>query len=101
MNILFLLPDQLRPDFLSCYGAQFMNTPNIDALCDGSVQYRHTVSPTPICVPARASLLTGLNSVQHGVLENYSLAAARSRRVRYAKLARTAQRRGLSHGQHR
>lgn len=72
MNILFLLPDQLRPDFLSCYGAQFMITPNIDALCAGGVQYRHAVSPTPICVPARASLLTGLNSVQHGVLENYS-----------------------------
>jgi arylsulfatase A-like enzyme len=72
MNIVFLLPDQLRPDFLGCYGAQFMSTPHIDALSDLGVTYRHAVSPAPLCVPARASLLTGMNSVQHGVLENHS-----------------------------
>ena len=72
MNIVFLLPDQLRPDFLGCYGARFISTPHIDALSDHGVTYRHAVAPAPICVPSRASLLTGLNSVQHGVLENYS-----------------------------
>jgi arylsulfatase A-like enzyme len=72
MNIIFLLPDQLRPDFLGCYGARFMSTPHIDALSDKGVTYRRAVSPSPICVPARASLLTGMNSVQHGVIENYS-----------------------------
>lgn len=71
MNIILLLPDQLRPDFLGCYGARFMSTPNIDALSDHGVTYRHVVSPSPLCVPARASLLTGMNSVQHGVIENY------------------------------
>jgi arylsulfatase len=72
MNIIFLLPDQLRPDFLGCYGAHFISTPHVDALSDHGVTYRHAVAPAPICVPSRASLLTGLNSVQHGVLENYS-----------------------------
>ncbi len=72
MNIIFLLPDQLRPDFLGCYGARFMSTPNIDALGEKGVIYQRAVSPAPICVPARASLLTGMNSVQHGVVENYS-----------------------------
>jgi len=72
MNIVFLLPDQLRPDFLGCYGARFISTPHIDALSDHGVTYRHAVAPAPICVPSRASLLTGLNSVQHGVLENTS-----------------------------
>jgi arylsulfatase A-like enzyme len=72
MNIIFLLPDQLRPDFLGCYGAQFMSTPHIDALSETGVTYRHAVSPSPLCVPARASLLTGMNSVQHGVLDNTS-----------------------------
>jgi len=72
MNIIFLLPDQLRPDFLGCYGARFMSTPNIDALSEKGEIYRNAVSPAPICVPARASLLTGMNSVQHGVVENYS-----------------------------
>jgi arylsulfatase len=72
MNIIFLLPDQLRPDFLGCYGARFMSTPNIDALGNNGVTYRRAASPSPLCVPARASLLTGMNSVQHGVIENYS-----------------------------
>jgi arylsulfatase len=72
MNIIFLLPDQLRPDFLGCYGAHFMSTPNIDALSEHGVIYQRAVSPSPLCVPARASLLTGMNSVQHGVVENYS-----------------------------
>jgi arylsulfatase len=72
MNIIFLLPDQLRPDFLGCYGAQFMSTPHIDALSESGVTYHHAVSPSPLCVPARASLLTGMNSVQHGVMDNTS-----------------------------
>jgi arylsulfatase A-like enzyme len=32
-NVVFIMPDQLRHDFLSCYDASFMDTPNIDALC--------------------------------------------------------------------
>jgi arylsulfatase len=72
MNIIFLLPDQLRPDFLGCYGARFISTPHIDALSENGVTYRRAVSPSPLCVPARASLLTGMNSIQHGVLENTS-----------------------------
>ncbi|RME64527.1 MAG: sulfatase, partial [Caldilineae bacterium] len=27
-NLLFIMPDQLRPDFLSCYGAGFIETPH-------------------------------------------------------------------------
>jgi arylsulfatase len=72
MNIVFLLPDQLRPDFLGCYGARFISTPNIDKLSTSGVTYHHAVSPSPLCVPARASLLTGMNSVQHGVIDNTS-----------------------------
>jgi len=32
LNILFLMPDQLRHDFLSCYGADFIETPHIDSI---------------------------------------------------------------------
>ena len=69
-NILFLFPDQLRADFLGCYGAKFAKTPNIDKLCAESIQYMNTVSPTPVCVPARASLLVGYNSIKTGVFNN-------------------------------
>jgi arylsulfatase len=72
MNIVFLMPDQLRPDFLSCYGADFIHTPHIDALCEGGTRYARAISPSPLCVPMRASLLTGNNTVRTGVLNNYS-----------------------------
>ena len=69
-NLLFIMPDQLRADFLSCYGARFVETPHIDSLCDGGVLYRNAYSPSPLCVPARAMLLTGRNAVKNGILTN-------------------------------
>ncbi|MEZ4674243.1 MAG: sulfatase-like hydrolase/transferase [Caldilineaceae bacterium] len=69
-NILFLMPDQLRWDFLSCYGADFIDTPNIDLIANEGVRYARAYSTSPICVPARASLLTGLNAIRNGVTDN-------------------------------
>jgi arylsulfatase len=69
-NIVFLMPDQLRSDFLSCYGADFIDTPNIDSLAAEGVLYARAYSASPVCVPARASLLTGLNAIRTGVLDN-------------------------------
>ncbi|MBD2844029.1 sulfatase-like hydrolase/transferase [Paenibacillus sp. IB182496] len=69
-NIMLIMCDQLRADFLSCYGASFIQTPNIDALCSHGARYTRAISPSPLCVPARASLLTGLNALSTGVLSN-------------------------------
>jgi arylsulfatase len=69
-NIVFIMPDQLRHDFLSCYGADFIDTPNIDALCEQGIRFERAYSEHPVCVPARASLLTGMNTVKTGVLDN-------------------------------
>lgn len=69
-NILLLFPDQLRADFLGCYGAEFAKTPNIDRLCSESLQYTDAISPAPICIAARASMLTGFNCVKTGVFNN-------------------------------
>ncbi len=70
LNLLFIMPDQLRADFLSCYGADFIETPHIDGLAARGVRYERAYSPSPICVPARAMLLTGRNAIQTGVLTN-------------------------------
>ena len=72
MNILLLFPDQLRADFLSCYGARFIATPHIDRLCNGGTRYARAIAPAPLCVAARASLLTGVNAIKHGAIDNYS-----------------------------
>ncbi|MEM1363031.1 MAG: sulfatase-like hydrolase/transferase [Pseudomonadota bacterium] len=69
-NILFLLPDQLRPDFVGCFGANFIATPRIDALAADGTRYETCISPSPICVPARASMLTGLAAHATGVTDN-------------------------------
>ena len=69
-NLLFLMPDQLRADFLSCYGAEFIDTPNIDRLAREGVRYENAYTPSPICVPARALLLPGRNAIKNGVLTN-------------------------------
>ena len=69
-NIVLIMPDQLRPDFLGCYGAKFIQTPNIDKIAQQGLQFNRAVSPSPICIPARASLLTGHNALSTGVLTN-------------------------------
>ena len=69
-NIVFIMPDQLRADFLSCYGASFIDTPHIDALAAHGVRYQRAYSPHPVCVAARAALISGMDAVQSGVLDN-------------------------------
>ncbi len=69
-NLVVLMCDQLRPDFLSGYGASFIETPHIDSLADEGIIYQNAVSPSPLCVPARASFLTGENSLVTGILSN-------------------------------
>ncbi len=69
-NIIFIMPDQLRADFLSCYGATFIDTPHIDSLARRGVRYERAYSTSPVCVPARAALLTGLDAIKNGVTDN-------------------------------
>ena len=69
-NLIFIMPDQLRHDFLGCYGASFIDTPHIDRLAAEGTRYDRAYSLHPVCVPARAALLTGLNALRTGVLNN-------------------------------
>lgn len=71
-NILFLLPDQLRHDYLGCYGANFLSTPAIDGLAAQGTRYETAISPVPVCVPARASMISGQSSLSNGVIDNLS-----------------------------
>jgi arylsulfatase A-like enzyme len=69
-NLIFLMPDQLRHDFLGCYGADFLATPNIDRLSAEGTRYDRCYSEHPVCVPARVALLTGMHGFKTGVLDN-------------------------------
>lgn len=58
-NIWLILCDQLRADALGCYGNPIVETPAIDALAARGALFRSAYTPSPVCVPARASLITG------------------------------------------
>jgi arylsulfatase A-like enzyme len=58
-NILLIFSDQHRYDCLAAHGHPFLATPNLDRLAAEGASFPHAFTPIPICVPARASLLTG------------------------------------------
>jgi arylsulfatase A-like enzyme len=70
-NILFLMTDQQRLDTLGCYRNEVVRTSNIDRLAAEGARFEHFYTPTAICTPARASLLTGVHPFRHQLLANY------------------------------
>ncbi len=70
MNVLLIQSDQQRRDSLGAYGNAIARTPNIDSLAREGVVFDHAFTPVPICSPARASLVTGLRPVHHGIIHN-------------------------------
>ena len=50
-NVLFLMDDQHRHDFLGCAGAPFLRTPNLDRLAAQGVRFTHCCTNSPVCVP--------------------------------------------------
>ena len=50
-NILFIMTDQLRWDYLSCYGHPHLKTPNIDNLAKKGVLFESAYVQSPVCGP--------------------------------------------------
>ncbi|MGV9578946.1 sulfatase-like hydrolase/transferase [Streptomyces sp. NPDC003509] len=71
MNLLFLMTDQHRVDTLGCYGNPHVATPHLDRLAATGTRFDRFYTPTAICTPARASLLTGQAPFRHRLLANY------------------------------
>ena len=69
-NILFIMCDQLRWDYLSCYGHPHLLTPNIDALGARSVRFTRAYVQSPICGASRMSTYTGRYVQSHGAAWN-------------------------------
>lgn len=70
MNILFVMYDQLRFDYLSCAGHPKLTTPNFDRVAAKGVRFTETYVQSPICGSSRMSFYTGRYASSHGAQRN-------------------------------
>ena len=68
-NVLFLMTDQQRWDAMGCSG-DWVQTPNLDRIASEGVQFTNCVTTSPVCIPTRLSLATGLYPHNTGVWNN-------------------------------
>ena len=71
-NILLIMTDQHRWDYLGCYGADYADTPNIDSLAESGIRFSNAFTNAPVCAPARIGLATGMRPARIGTLDNSS-----------------------------
>ncbi|MFJ2339751.1 alkaline phosphatase family protein [Pseudomonas protegens] len=69
-NVLYIMCDQLRRDYLSCYGHPHLHTPNIDRLANAGVRFSRAYTQGTICGPSRMSAYTGRYVSSHQVAWN-------------------------------
>ena len=66
-NVIFILTDDQGPWAAGCCGNDEVRTPNIDQLAETGVRFENFFCTSPVCSPARASLMTGRIPSAHGV----------------------------------
>ena len=72
-NVLLIMADQLAPMLTGAYGHPVVQTPNLDRLVREGVRFDAAYSPSPLCAPARACLMTGTYASTNGVYDNAAL----------------------------
>lgn len=65
LNVLILCPDQMRADFLSCYGHPTINTTNLDSLAAEGIRFERVYCAAPLCGPSRISFATSTRFSEH------------------------------------
>ncbi|MEM6305817.1 MAG: sulfatase-like hydrolase/transferase [Pseudomonadota bacterium] len=66
MNILFIMYDQLRFDYLSCAGHPSLHTPNFDRVAARGVRFTNAYVQSPVCGGSRMCFYTGRYASSHG-----------------------------------
>ncbi len=69
-NFVIFMADQLRFDYLGCNGHKIIKTPNIDQIALEGTNYSKFYVASPVCMPNRASLMTGRYPSVHGLRYN-------------------------------
>ena len=68
-NMIFVLVDDLRFDGMG-FLQEGLKTPNIDRLASGGTYFRNAMVTSSLCSPSRATILTGMTTRNHGVVDN-------------------------------
>ena len=66
MNILFIMYDQLRFDYLSCAGHPHLHTPNFDRVANKGMRFTNAYVQSPVCGSSRMCFYTGRYASSHG-----------------------------------
>lgn len=67
-NIILIMADQFRYDAIQSHDNPYLTTPTFDMMISQGTDFRQAYSATPTCIPARASLLTGLSQTSTGLV---------------------------------
>lgn len=67
-NIVFIQADQLAARFLGCYGCEVESSPTLDRLAAEGTRLDRCYTTFPICLPNRATMLTGRTPGIHGLI---------------------------------
>jgi len=70
MNVLLITIDTLRPDRLSCYSDEHIQTPQIDSLAEKGALFLKAFAHTPTTLPSHTNILLGTTPLYHGVHDN-------------------------------
>ena len=68
-NIVLILTDDQGYWSLGSYGNKEVISPNLDRLAAEGIKFDNCYCTSPVCSPARASIMTGKMPSQHGVLD--------------------------------
>ena len=69
-NVIVMMTDDQRHDFMSCAGHPFLKTPHTDRIAKEGVRFTNAFVTNALCAPSRATLLTGQYSHANGVRDN-------------------------------
>ena len=69
-NLLIIMSDQHSRGMMGCYGHPLVRTPNLDRLAARGTRFTACWTPSPVCIPARASFATGKYIHQIGFWDN-------------------------------
>ena len=72
-NVVFIMADQLKWSALKMYSDIGIETPSLERLASSGVSFSHAITPHPLCVPARTSIMTSRYPHSTGCRRNETL----------------------------